>query len=164
MCKLNLFLPRVWTIEGYYYPIFSELGITYENQNLPNEERFWKDFNWVYHWWFNPYNCNEIEWTSLLEQSTGFIDILGRPIYVNDIIRNTKTHKIYVIEWEQEKLSFVARNGIPDETLESFDITHQNWELVGNVHEDKDLIPAKYKEITNIYDVNEEYEKFLKSI
>ena len=34
------YLPRVWTEEtGYYYPCFSELGLTYENPNLEfNEE------------------------------------------------------------------------------------------------------------------------------
>lgn len=34
----NTYLPRVWTEEGYYYPVFSEFGIIYENKNLPFDE------------------------------------------------------------------------------------------------------------------------------
>ena len=45
------YLPRVWTEEtGYYYPCFSELGLTYENPNLEFNEENVQDLRFAYSW------------------------------------------------------------------------------------------------------------------
>ena len=75
----------------------------------------------------------------IIEQSIGLKDKNSKLIYENDFIQ-AKNGNIYLIEWCQEKLGFVARTNNPDDTLESLDISLYEWEIVGNIHENEDLL------------------------
>lgn len=124
------FLPRVWTDEGYYYPIFSELGITYENKNLPFTKENLKDINWAFRWHFNHSNENvDMEYINTLEQCTGLRDKNGQLIYENDYV----THKgnIYKVFWNKTKISLenILNNDIID--IQDFDC----MEVTGNENE-----------------------------
>lgn len=76
------------------------------------------------------------------EQCTGLKDKNGKLIYENDFIQ-AKNENIYLIKWCQEKLGFVARTNSPDDVLESLDISSYEWEVIGNIHENPDLLENK---------------------
>ena len=59
--------------------------------------------------------------------------------FKKDIIAN-RFMKLFVIEWCQEKLGYVARNKNPNENLESLDISDETWVIVGNVHENPEFL------------------------
>lgn len=75
----------------------------------------------------------------LVEKCIGLRDKRGKLIYEKDIIAN-RFMKLFVIEWCQEKLGYVARNKNPNENLESLDISDETWVIVGNVHENPEFL------------------------
>lgn len=145
------FLPRVWTDEGYYYPIFSELGITYENKNLPFTEENIKDINWAFRWRFNHSNENvDMEYINTLEQCTGLRDKNGKLIYEGDIVEimvwddieedwiETKG-KVYWSKEDAAFLIFVSYDG--EYSLNSQETFYgQEIKVIGNIHENADLL------------------------
>lgn len=148
------FLPRVWTDKGYYYPIFSELGITYENKNLPFTKENLKDINWAFRWHFNHSNENvDMEYINTLEQCTGLKDKNDKLIYDNDFIRainkDTKDKPdlqighIWVDEmgcrWIKFKTEELSWNDFC--SLIDYDGT-LTIEVIGNIHKNADLLEA----------------------
>ena len=72
----------------------------------------------------------------VIEQCTGLKDKNGKLIYEGDIVKRSK--QAFIVEWCQDRLSFVLSN---DENLfESYDITHFEWEVIGNIHENIELL------------------------
>lgn len=152
------FLPRVWTDKGYYYPIFSELGITYENKNLPFTEENIKDINWAFRWWFNHSKENvDMEYINTLEQCTGLKDKNCKLIYEGDIVKiidksSRKEPFIGVVEYTNTA-SFEANcNGFymhlhNPKTPENVSMIEKMFcsslreiEIIGNIHENTDLL------------------------
>lgn len=94
-------LPRVWTEEGYYYPVFSELGITYDNPDKEYTEENIKSLNWAFGWHFGKFVKDEqskdgykyiqnpdgnINFDYIIEQCTNKKDTNNNLIYENDIV------------------------------------------------------------------------------
>lgn len=75
----------------------------------------------------------------VIEKCTGLKDKNGKLIYENDLV--TRSLKTYRVDWCEEKLGFVLRDeNNPDDTLESLDITIKTWEIIGNIHENEELL------------------------
>ena len=131
------FLPRVWTDKGYYYPIFSELGITYENKNLPFTKENLKDINWAFRWRFNHFNENvDMEYINTLEQCTGLKDKNGKLIYEGDLIKIDDD--VAVIKWSDYYARFMLESS---EDNFDFETTYaEECKVIGNIHENADLL------------------------
>ena len=94
----NTYLPRVWTEEGYYYPVFSEFGIIYENKNLPFDEEHIKDLDWAFQFHFTG---NDIDFVHILERPTGLKDRNGKLVYEGDTCKSVFSNIFYRIEWRE---------------------------------------------------------------
>lgn len=143
------FLPRVWTDKGYYYPIFSELGITYENKNLPFTKENLKDINWAFRWRFNHSNENvDMEYINTLEQCTGLKDKNGKLIYEGDICRIKGTYydcdyKEYIEVDDIEKVESLEKffgEAMLKSVYSALGCDTLQVEVIGNIHENADLL------------------------
>ena len=134
------FLPRVWTDKGYYYPIFSELGITYENKNLPFTKENLKDINWAFRWHFNHFNENvDMEYINTLEQCTGLNDKNGRLIYAGDILGNKDfMSDVALLKYNNEKCCYILERRSVDERFNKW--WADRLMVIGNIHENKELL------------------------
>lgn len=83
------YLPRIWTESGYYYPCFSELGLTYENPDLEFNEDNVKDLRFAYSWILDA--DKGIYFKHIVERCSGIKDKHDKLIYEGDIIT-----KLYV--------------------------------------------------------------------
>lgn len=165
MEDLNRFLPRVWTGEEYYYPVFSELGITYENLNKEFSEENLKNLNWVFGWHFGIFieDKNEkcgykyelcedgINYDYQLEQCTGIFDKNSKIIYENDIIRTNDNEKegIYLVKYDTKTQMFVRIDKTGKKTMLNLNTYYDeerkccyacSAKVIGNINENKELL------------------------
>lgn len=136
------FLPRVWTDEGYYYPIFSELGITYENKNLPFTKENLKDINWAFRWRFN--ENVDMEYINTLEQCTGLKDKNGKLIYEGDIVELTRARNNgWMVRGTRLEVKYNIDRYCGFGFDDGYALTEKcakNCIVIGNIHENADLI------------------------
>lgn len=76
-------LPRVWDGERYWFPFFSELGITYEAKDLEFTKDNIKTLNWAFDWNFGK---DDLEFSKIIERPTGLKDINRHLIFEGDIV------------------------------------------------------------------------------
>lgn len=137
------FLPRVWTDKGYYYPIFSELGITYENKNLPFTKENIKDINWAFRWRFNHSNENvDMEYINTLEQCTGLKDKNDNLIYDGDILKSKYSDIMKYVVYRGENgfryKAYGAGNQYCDDGI--LPSNTSVFEIIGNIHDNSELL------------------------
>lgn len=133
------FFPRVWDGEKYFYPVFSELGVTYENESLPLTDENIKSLDWALGWHFHPDSKNtSLEFDHILEASTGLLDKNGKLIYEGDIIsRNGMFRKVF---WLDDEGGFGYEPGTLFEPLQT-----KTCEIVGNIHKNPELLESEEK-------------------
>lgn len=123
------FFPRVWDGEKYFYPVFSELGVTYENESLPLTDENIKSLDWALGWHFHPDSKNTfLEFDSVLEACTGLRDKNGKLIYEGDIIRVEDNY--CSVSWDNENARYEVSGYGEIAYLNYYDI-----EVIGNIHE-----------------------------
>ena len=75
----------------------------------------------------------------IVEQCTGLKDKNGKLIYEKDLV--TKGDDIYEVNWCHQKQGYIFRNlNCIDDVLESLDITINDWQVIGNIHENPELL------------------------
>ena len=75
------------------------------------------------------------------EFCTGLKDKNGKLIYEKDLV--IKCNDIYEVNWCHQKQGYIFRNlNCIDDVLESLDITTNDWQVIGNIHENADLLGA----------------------
>lgn len=145
------FFPRVWDGEKYWYPILSELKITYECDKLSFCEENIRDLTWALDWHF-PIKAEggklkvldeELEFDHIVEGCVGKRDRNNKLIYEEDIVKVWDVNQyIYgIIQWSTiDSGYFIATllNGYK-RIGSGLDI-----EVVGDIHHDLD----KYGDLT----------------
>lgn len=145
MTMQDRYLPRVWTDEGYYYPVFSELGITYENSKFGGKYEEMKNLDWVYAWFFGE---NDLEFKYKLEMPTSLKDKNGKLIYEGDIIK--QGNSIYKVIFSYDDVAscgccidkFSGCGFVMEDKYGcrgDLDI-YSELEIIGNIHENGDLL------------------------
>ena len=154
-------LPRVWTEEGYYYPVFSELGITYDNPDKEYTEENIKSLNWAFGWHFGKFVKDEqskdgykyiqnpdgnINFDYIIEQCTNKKDTNNNLIYENDIVIDEWGNKGIVfysnhfcrwqIAWYEGRKNLINHSGYG---VEMFNWTYPTIHLtvVSNIHKEQ---------------------------
>lgn len=116
------FFPRVWDGERYWYPCFSELGITYEAEDLPFIEENIKSLDWALGWHF-PQNGDDLEFNHIVEACTGLKDKNGKLIFNY----HGKPIKSISRSWHSVFYKFIPADKVsPDDVIENRLIKNRN--------------------------------------
>lgn len=100
--------------------------------------RFWNKLRNAYENTYDLKCCEHLDYV-IPEQCTGLKDKNGKLIYEKDLV--TKGDDIYEVNWCHQKQGYIFRNlNCIDDVLEGLDITINEWEVVGNIHENADLL------------------------
>ncbi len=122
---------RAWNIKsGEYEDLIDVIGIS-------------PDGEWIY--FKEPdepgaFYTDTIRKNYIIEQYTGLNDKNGKEIYDGDIVKIRATSKAYQVVYRKWDCSFVCENDEDEEIAGIFnDFTHQ-YEVIGNIHENKVLL------------------------
>lgn len=105
-------LPRILTKEGHYYPIYSELGITYERYDKDGSWDDMKSLNEAYAWHFPiDYDGGDICYDYIIQQCTGIPTLNNSTnrlpfIYCGDIVRFEADGEEFEVKYNLHTLSF----------------------------------------------------------
>lgn len=75
-----------------------------------------------------------------VDRNIGLLDVDQRLIFEHDIVKDVDSGIEYVVEFCQDKLSYVFRTDNPDDTLESLDITNKRWRVINNIYKENELV------------------------
>lgn len=73
-----------------------------------------------------------------VDRNIGMLDEDQRLIFEHDIVKDVNSGTEYVVEFCQQKLSFVFRTNNPEDTLESLDITDKHWRVINNIYKENE--------------------------
>lgn len=139
--KTDRFLPRVWTENGYYYPIKSELGITYENDKFNGDWNEFKDLSWCFIWIFG--DNNSIEFNKKVEACTGMVDKNNNLIYENDILEDNEQKILVTYNETRHCFMFEYQDTRAYKTISDEDVfSSTSFEVIGNINENPNLLGA----------------------
>lgn len=124
------FLPRVWDGKQYYYPKFSELGITYDSDN-GDSMSLSEAFGWIFD---TDRDEDAVCFKYILEACTGMRDASGKLIYEGDIIEDTHSEikSRYTIKWNAEKGFWMADTYALAMCVEALG---GRYSIISNIHE-----------------------------
>lgn len=159
------YLPRVWVSdnESYYYPVVSELGITYENPKVDFTLEDCKNLDFAFSWILNP-NIG-LRFKHSVERCSGVKDKHDKLIYEGDIItklyvdpsgrvtNELDTDFVYEVKFKygvfgiETKTKFIPLQEFFIKSKGEYISNHGNkiiygksiLAIVGNIHENKNL-------------------------
>lgn len=83
-------------------------------------------------------SCNEEVFT--VEQFTGLYDKNGREIYEGDILKNPDYEEVFFVEYHEGVAGYVGWGD--DKIAGCYLITGDDIEVIGNIHENPELLEA----------------------
>lgn len=80
----------------------------------------------------------------IIEQYTGLKDKNGKEIYEGDIILvDNRYYSKYIVVYREWDCSFIGENDDREEIIHICNKTPQRYEVIGNIHENPELIGGK---------------------
>lgn len=127
------FLPRVWDGERYWYPRLSELGITYESEDLPFDKENIRSLDWALSWRFSD-DGDGIVFVHIVEACTGLKDENNNLIYESDIVYDDDSDEYGKVVFDNGKFRLEI-NEILYDLFECLPVTKY-----GNIHQNPELL------------------------
>lgn len=128
---MDRFKFRVWNIENKNF-IYDAI-YAYDGNNYKGKD----NDGWIY--CFGEYIDRNNEY--IVEQCTGLKDKNGKLIYEGDIIKTRQHTQNCIVVWFDKDSSFSLKSTTSDEYYPIY--CYDGFEIIGNIHENKDLLRDK---------------------
>lgn len=110
--QADTLLPRIYNKDenAFYFPVFSELGITYERKDKPiKTEKDLKNLNYAFSWHFAKDNDETyMEFRYRIDRCSGIRDINDKLIYENDHVEDN-FKRSFVVYYNQHFLRWCLK-------------------------------------------------------